>query len=171
MSRAVLTARISICRPMAEPAACTSLVKDSALGLVGLTSTAKRSTFGRRSSSSPSRLAASSAFWELIPVTFPPGWLKLATSPNSTGSVPTLKTTGIDVVAALAASAAGVLPRVTITATRRRTRSATSSGSRALSLYAKRNSTITLRPSTKPVSPRPLRNAATIPVLSSGAPG
>jgi len=74
-------------------------------------------------------------------------------------------------VAALAASAVDVLPGVTITATRRLTRSASRSVTRVLSLYAKRNSTITLRRSTKPVSPKPLRNAATTPVLSSGVPG
>ena len=156
---------------MADAAACASLVSESVLRLFGLTSVANRTALGSSSSISPSRLAASSELSEVIPVTLPPGRLKLVTSPISTGSVPTLKTTGIDMVAALAASAVDVLPGVTITATRRPTRSAISSATRVLSLYAKRNSTPTLRPSTKPVSPRPLRNAATTPVLSSGVPG
>jgi hypothetical protein len=167
----LLAAKISICRPMAEAVACTSLVKGSALRLFGLSSTAKRTAFGSSSCKNPSRLAPSSAFREVIPVTLPPGRLRLATRPNSTGSPPTPNTIGIVVVAALAASADGVLAGVAITATRRRTRSAANSGSRALSLYPKRNSIVTLRPSTKPVSFKPLRNAATIPALSSGTLG
>jgi hypothetical protein len=119
---------------MTEAAACASLVSDSALRLFGLTSAANRTALGSSSSISPSRLAASSELSELIPVRFPPGRLKLVTSPISTGSVPMPNTTGIEVVAALAASAAWVLPGVTITATRRRTRSASSSVSLALSL-------------------------------------
>ena len=43
---------------------------------------------------------------KLIPVRLPPGRARLATSPSSTGSSPTMKTIGIVVVAALAASAA-----------------------------------------------------------------
>src|SRR5262249_50766543 len=81
-----------------------------------------------------------------------PGRLRLATRPISTGSGPMPNTIGIVVVAALAARADGVLPGVAITATRRCARSAANSGSRALSLYPKRNSTVTLRPSMKPVS-------------------
>jgi hypothetical protein len=42
---------------------------------------------------------------KLIPVTLPPGRLKLATRPASTGSPPAVKTIGIVVVAALAADA------------------------------------------------------------------
>src|SRR5262245_13867716 len=84
---------------------------------------------------------------------------------------PTPKTIGTVAVTAFAASAAGVLAGVAITATPRCTRSRTNSGSRALSLYAKRNSTVTLRPSMKPASFKPLRNAATTPPLSSGTPG
>ena len=48
----------------------------------------------------------------LTPVTLPPGRLRLATRPSLTGSSPVAKTIGIVVVAALAASAAGVLPPV-----------------------------------------------------------
>src|SRR6516162_7848472 len=59
-----------------------------------------------------------------------PGRLRLATRPNATGSVPTVKTIGMVLVAAFAASDARV-PLATITATRRRTRSAASAGSRS----------------------------------------
>jgi hypothetical protein len=53
-----------------------------------------------------------------IPVTLPPGRLRLATSPNWTASTPAWKTIGTVVVAAFAARAAGVVP-AKITATRR----------------------------------------------------
>ena len=43
-----------------------------------------------------------------MPVTFAPGRLRLATRPNATGSAAVTKTTGMIVVAAFAASAAGV---------------------------------------------------------------
>ena len=65
-----------------------------------------------------------------MPVTFAPGRLRLVTSPDATGSPPTVKTTGMVLVAALAASAAAS-PLAAITATRRRTRSAASAGSRS----------------------------------------
>jgi hypothetical protein len=61
--------------------------------------------------------------------TLPPGWLRLATRPCLTGSSPVAKTIGTFVVAALAASAPGVF--VTITATGRRNKLATSAGSRS----------------------------------------
>jgi hypothetical protein len=60
-------------------------------------------------------------------VTLPPGRLRLATKPVWTGSPPALKTIGMVVVADLAAAAAVVLPGVTMTLTRRRTRSAANS--------------------------------------------
>ena len=44
----------------------------------------------------------------VTPVTLPPGRLRLATSPSSTGSAAVSKTIGMVVVAAFAASAAGV---------------------------------------------------------------
>ena len=75
---------------------------------LGLTSTAIRTALGTRSCSSPSRLAAISATKKLMPVALPPGRARLATRPSLTGSSPTPKTIGIVVVAALAASAAGV---------------------------------------------------------------
>ena len=54
-----------------------------------------------------------------------------------------------------------MLTGVTMTATWRRTRSAANSGNRLASLCAQRYSIATLRPSTKPVSLKPLRKAAT----------
>jgi hypothetical protein len=51
------------------------------------------------------------------PVTFPPGRLRASTRPDSTGSAPTKKAIGMVRVADLAASAVGVLPDATITAT------------------------------------------------------
>jgi hypothetical protein len=64
----------------------------------------------------------------LTPVTLLPGWLRLATSPTSTGSLPVMKTIGIVAVAALAANAAGLPPVAKITATGRRVRSAANVG-------------------------------------------
>ena len=72
---------------------------------------------GTSSCSSSSRFGPSSTVNEVTPVTLPPGRLRLATRPTSTGSPPIAKTIGIVVVAALAASAAGVPPVATITAT------------------------------------------------------
>jgi hypothetical protein len=65
------------------------------------------------------------------PVALPPGRLRLPTSPVSTGSVAVTKTIGMIAVAALAATAAGVLPGAAITATLWRTRSAANAGNRS----------------------------------------
>src|SRR4029434_745727 len=100
----VLALKNSICRPMAAAAASTSFFRDSVVGFFGLTSTAKRVAVGNSSCKSPSRLATSSLLMELTPVMLPPGRLRLATRPSWTGSKPRLKTIGIVVVAALAAS-------------------------------------------------------------------
>ena len=129
ISPLVLAARTSICQPMAKAASRASLVYGSAVGSLGLTSTANRAARGSKSRTSPSRLAASSELKVVMPVMLPPGRLRLATRPCATGSPPVLKTIGIVVVAALAANTA--LPKVEITATRRRTRSADNSGSRS----------------------------------------
>src|SRR5262249_41482221 len=86
--------------------------------LAGLTSTAIRTALGTSSWSSPSRLVATSWPKKLMPVALPPGRARLATRPSLTGSSPTPKTIGIVVVAVLAASEAGLLPGVAITATR-----------------------------------------------------
>jgi hypothetical protein len=64
----------------------------------------------------------------LMPVTLPPGRLKLATRPACTGSVPMLKTIGISVVAAFAARAAATVSSTTISATRCRIRSSAAAG-------------------------------------------
>ena len=88
---------------MARAAGSISLNAVSAVGLVGLTSTATRVTPGNSSRRSSSRFAANSPLKKLIPVTLPPGRARLATRPSLTGSSPTLKTIGIVVVAALAA--------------------------------------------------------------------
>jgi hypothetical protein len=76
-------------------------------------------------------------------------------------SSPTPKTIGIVAVAALAASAAGLLPGVAITATRRRTRSAMSDGRRSYWPASQWYSTVAFWPSMVPVWMRPLRNAVT----------
>ena len=68
-------------------------------------------------------MAANSAEKKVIPVTFPPGRESVATRPSFTGSEAVKKMMGIVVVAALAASAAGVLI-VAITATPRKISSA-----------------------------------------------
>ena len=74
-------------------------------------------------------------------------------------------------VAALAASAAGVLAGVAITATRRVIRSEASSGSRSTCPAAQRNSIVTFWPSIKPASLKPLRNAETSVTFGSAETG
>src|SRR3954470_9775880 len=54
---------------------------------------------------------------KLTPVMFPPGRLRLATSPTSTGSTPFAKTIGIFDVAALAARAGSAPPPAKMTDT------------------------------------------------------
>src|SRR5262245_60526232 len=54
---------------------------------------------------------------KVTPVTLPLGRLRLLTSPGATGSPPIANTIGIDVVAAFAASPAGVPLMAAITAT------------------------------------------------------
>src|SRR5215472_895346 len=117
ISRVLLAVKTSTCLPIAEAVACKSLVKASVLRLFGLSSTAKRTALGSSSCNSPSRLVPSSAFMEVMPVALPPGRLRLATRPISTGSAPMPKTIGTVVVTVLAASVAGVLAGVAITAT------------------------------------------------------
>jgi len=104
-------------------AACISvLLTRASCGLAGLTSRAMVLALGTCSCSSSSRFDATSVFNDVMPVTLPPGRLKLATRPCATGSRLVLKTMGIVVVAALAASAAAISGAV-ITATFRWTRS------------------------------------------------
>jgi hypothetical protein len=112
-------------------AACKSAMMDWVAGKAGSTSTPNRVALGINSRSNCNRFGASSAFKTAMPVTFAPGRLRLATSPNEIGSPPVAKTIGMVVVADFAASAAGV-PLVAITATRRRIRSAASADSRSI---------------------------------------
>ena len=114
----------------------------------GLTNTAMRAASGTNSRRSPSRFAARSAAKKLTPVRLPPGRAKLSTRPSLTGSLPVLKTMVIIVVAALAACADGV-SIAAMTATRRRTRSTASAGSRSVWFSAQRYSIATLSPSSK----------------------
>ena len=97
----------------------------------------------------------------LTPVVLPPGRFKLSTKPIFTGSPPVVNTIGIADVAALAASAEGSPPVVTNMAAPRWTRSKAIAGSRSYCPSAQRNSIATFFPSSYPVSPKPLRNAAT----------
>ena len=64
---------------------------------------------GTNSCSSSSRFGATSTVNWVTPVTLPPGRFRLATRPSWTGSPPISKTIGMVVVAAFAASAAGVV--------------------------------------------------------------
>jgi len=77
-----------------------------------------------------SRLVTKAVPKKLTPVMLPPGRLRLGTNPGAIGSPPIANTIGMLVVAAFAASAAGVPPIAAITATFRRTRSADSIGKR-----------------------------------------
>src|SRR5262249_22760889 len=107
---------VRICSPMARAAACTSLTVVSVIAAsAGLTSTATRAAAGTSSRKSSSRFAANSVLRKLMPVRLPPGRARLATRPSLTGSSPTMKTTGIFVVAALAAAAEGGPPVAAIT--------------------------------------------------------
>ena len=82
-----------------------------------------------------------------MPVALPPGRPRLATNPWPTGSVLKPKAIGIVPLAALAASVGGS-PKVAITATRRRTRSAMSDGRRSCWPLSQCYSTSTFWPST-----------------------
>ena len=125
---------------------------------------------GASSRSSPSRFATSSAFWLLIPVALPPGRLRLATSPSSTGSSAIRKKIGMVEVAALAARVAGVLDSVAMTETGFLTSSSASSGSFAFCPLAQRYSTATFWPSTKPALCKPrLKPASRLAFGSSEA--
>src|SRR5215813_6053228 len=164
MSTSVLALRMMAWRPTARPADMISAIWLSAIAprFSGLTSTPIRIAFGASSLSSPNCFGISVVVTLLTPVRLPPGRLKLATRPASTGSPPILKTIGIVEVDALAACAEASPPLVTITATLRETRSWTSSGRRSYRPSAHRNSIATFLPSTKPVSLKPCRKADSI---------
>ena len=94
---------------------------------------------------------------------------KLATRPVVTGSPPT-KTIGIVEVASLAARPETLPPSAAITATRRSTRSATSSASRSYRPSAQRYSIKTFWPTTDPASFKPAWNDARRCRFASGRP-
>ena len=114
---------------MVRPATSASRNSTSTSGWFGSTSTAMIAVLGISSCNIPSRLAIRSVTVKTTPVRLPPGLLRLATRPVLTGSKPVVKTVGIVPIVALAACTA--MPFATITATRRRTRSAASAGSRS----------------------------------------
>src|SRR5205823_4485158 len=163
----VLAFKNRSCRPSERAAACASVIADWETVSVGGWSMAKRVAPGTSSCSNCRRFPDSSIFIELIPVTLPPGRLKLATRPIWTGSAADTKTIGIVAVAALAASGPGV-PPVAMIATRRRTRSAANAGKRLSWPSAQRYSTATFWPSTNPSCLRPSRNASSMSAKPSG---
>jgi hypothetical protein len=117
ISRSLLAFNICTCSPRAGAAACTSLAVSSDAGLFGFSRKPIVAMPGTKSCNSASTFAPSSPTNALKPVRLPPGRLRLATSPSCTGSVATLNTIGMLVVAALAARAVST-PAATITATR-----------------------------------------------------
>ena len=94
-----------------------SLASRSARAFLGLISTAINAALGATRRSISSRLAISRLVKKLTPVMVPPGRFRLATSPSSTGSLPSANTIGMAVPVALAALATLVPPTVTSTAT------------------------------------------------------
>jgi hypothetical protein len=99
------------------------------------------------SCNSSSRFGETSRLVWVMPVMLLPGSFKLATRPSWIVSAPVSKTIGMVLVAALAASAAGV-EVAAITVTCRCTSSFASVGSRSVWPSAQRYSIVTLRPST-----------------------
>src|SRR5262249_23511369 len=79
---------------------------NSTLAFLGFKSTAMTLASGTKRWNRSNRFADNKLLRKVAPVILPPGRLRLATSPSLTGSLPRLKTIGIDVVACLAASAA-----------------------------------------------------------------
>jgi len=128
---------------MAEAAASASAISDLVFRLFELMSTANRAALGNNSCRNPNRFAVASICKLVTPVTLLSGRLRLATRPIWAGSPAVLKTIGIVVVAAFAASAEVPLG-VAMTATCRRTRSAAKSGSLLASPCAERVSIATL---------------------------
>src|SRR5262245_532483 len=103
--------------PNVFAAAGTSIPSNLLGGFSGFVSTANVVVLGTRSRNNSSRFAARGDVKKVTPVTLPLGRLRLLTSPGATGSPPIANTIGIDVVAALAASPAGVPLMAAITAT------------------------------------------------------
>ena len=97
--------------------------------------------------SNSSRLPASTDPMVVNPVMFPPGRGRLSTRPAAIGSVTSIKTIGIVLVAFLAATAAGVLGAM-IKSTLRRTSSSAKAESRSSLPSAYRYSKTMFLPST-----------------------
>src|SRR5262245_12237157 len=95
--------------PAACAALCTSLVMADAVIAAAVASGVTRrpivSNLGTMSRSNPICFVAAMLPRIVAPVTLPPGRLRLATMPDSTGSPPVVNTMGIVAVAALADSA------------------------------------------------------------------
>ena len=85
--------------PSAAAAACVSLVSDSEAGFFGLTRSPITAAFGASSCSNSSRLGASVLYRKVVPVTLPPGRLRLETRPSLTASPPIENTIGMVAVA------------------------------------------------------------------------
>src|ERR1700736_1823659 len=135
----ILTGLIVV--PVASPPSFICSRKGLEKGSVALARAVTRRAHGSISRISCTLLPASSAVAEAIPVTFPPGRGRLATSPVPTGSPVSAMTIGISCVACFAARAVGV-NHVTIISILRRTSSAANSGSRSRCPSADRNSNV-----------------------------
>jgi hypothetical protein len=116
--------------------------------LLGLTISPNVFAPGTRSRSRLSALVPSSSEKKVMPVTLSPGWRRFVTRPIFTGSAPVLNTTGMVVVAFLAAKLDGGPPTAAMTLTLRRTKSAASSGRRSTLPSAQRYSIATFWPTT-----------------------
>src|SRR5262249_18604454 len=109
ISGSVLAFTMMMSTPMLRPTT-TKALASAAFRFLGLTRTAMTAVLGFSSRSSWMRLGPSWLLMKLMPVTLPPGRLRLATRPYSTGSLPLANTIGMLAVAALAASAETTLP-------------------------------------------------------------
>src|SRR4030095_15319440 len=118
-----------------------------------------RASLGIASLSISSLLVFSSGVKLESPVTLPPGLARLATKPRPTGSGALAITTGMVVVAFIAANA-DCTPGTTIRSTLRRTRSAASSGRRSFFPSANRDSIVMFFPSIHPSLLSSCRNAS-----------
>ena len=114
-----------------EPAALSrAFTWGTAIGSARYESTRTREILGTASFSSSSRLAPRGEAMNVIPVTFPPGRARLATSPVPTGSPSGIMTIGTVRVAFFAAWAAGVVVTTMMSAFSRK-QSAASEGNRS----------------------------------------
>ena len=155
ISLSVLAFRSTSFCPKRAAATSTFFVNSAALEFAGFTRKPITATLGTTSCNSSTSFGDTSTLIRLTPVRLPPGRLRLSTRPRLTGSLGVEKTIGMVAVAALAASAAGVVP-ATITDGCRVTSSAASAGSSSFLFSAQRYSIATFWPSTKPVSLRPM---------------